>query len=110
MTRLPVVPVPSDFKCQAVDVREVAARLADLAVGPPAGRVPDIGGPEVSTWEAMVRQYLRATGRRRLVVPVPLPGMRAIREGGLLVAGGPDSAAGRQTWEDFLTTAVSPAG
>jgi uncharacterized protein YbjT (DUF2867 family) len=105
MTRFPIVPVPKDFRCQAIDVREVADRLVDLALGPPSGRVPDLGGPEESTWADMIRQYLRVTNRRRLVVPLPLPGTGAIRAGGLLVPeqlGGQDGAAGRQTWLEFL--------
>jgi uncharacterized protein YbjT (DUF2867 family) len=105
MTRLPIVPVPRDFLCQAIDVVEVADRLVDLALGQPAGRVADIGGPEVSTWAEMIRQYLRATHRRRLVVSLPMPGTRAIRAGGLLVSrasDGHDSRTARRTWEQFL--------
>ncbi|HYW27309.1 MAG TPA: NAD(P)H-binding protein [Terriglobales bacterium] len=105
MTRLPVVPVPKDFRCQAIDVEEVADRLVEVALGPPSGRVPDLGGPEVSTWADMVRDYLRLTHRRRLVLAIPMPGTRAIRDGGLLVAGQPTGnggAAGRLTWTGFL--------
>jgi uncharacterized protein YbjT (DUF2867 family) len=104
-TRFPIVPAPAGFLCQPIDVEEVADRLADLALGPPSGRVPDIGGPQVSTWADLVRQYLRATGRRRPVVAVPLPGTRAIRAGGLLVSGpgaGGEGADGRRTWDRFL--------
>lgn len=106
MTRFPIVPVPGGFRCQAVDVGEVAARLVDIALGPPAGRVPDIGGPEVSTWADMIRQFLRATRRRRVVVPLPLPGMRAIRSGGLLLSE-PGAGTGR-TWEEFLADRYVP--
>jgi uncharacterized protein YbjT (DUF2867 family) len=105
MTRLPITLVPKDFRCQPIDVAEVAERLVDLALGPPSGRVPDIGGPEVSTWADMIRQYLLATHRRRLVVPLLLPGTGAIRAGGLLVSEPPtghEHAAGRLTWEEFL--------
>jgi uncharacterized protein YbjT (DUF2867 family) len=79
-SRLPVVPVP-DLRVQPVDVRDVAARLAELALGPPRGRVADLGGPAVETFEAMARQY----GARR-VVRFRLPGkaFRAYRAGGHL--------------------------
>ena len=99
MARLPVVPVPKGFRCQAIDVSEVADRLVELALGPARGRVPDLGGPEVSTWAEMVRQYLRATGRGRPVLELPLPGTGAIRAGGLLV---PDGITGGRTWAQFL--------
>ena len=105
LTRFPIVPVPKDFKVQAIDVREVADRLVDLALKPPAGRVRDLGGPEVSTWADMIRQYLGVYHKRRLVVPFVMPGTRAIRAGGLLVSeqpAGQEQKAGRLTWEQFV--------
>jgi len=47
MARLPVIPVPSGFRFQPVDAGEVAARLVELALGTPAGLVPDMAGPRV---------------------------------------------------------------
>ncbi len=47
MTKLPVLPVPGGLRLQPVDSREVAARLAELTLAAPAGRVPDMTGPEV---------------------------------------------------------------
>jgi len=100
------VPVPAGFVIQPVDSGEVAARLADLALGEPAGRVPDMGGPQVLSFADLLRAYLRAGHRRRPVVPVWMPGIRAVRAGALLVppdqAAAPGHAAGRRTWEDFL--------
>ena len=84
--------MPKDFKVQANDVREVADRLVDLAVKPAAGRVPDIGGPDVSTWADMIRQYLRICHMRRLVFPMVMPATKAIRAGGLLLGEQPASA------------------
>jgi uncharacterized protein YbjT (DUF2867 family) len=105
LAKLPVVPVPAGFVVQPVDSGEVAARLAGLALGEPAGRVPDMGGPQVLSFADLLRAYLRASQRRRPVVPVWMPGIRAIRSGALLVCGeaaasGP--ATGQRTWEEFL--------
>ncbi|MGW8555499.1 SDR family oxidoreductase [Streptomyces tubercidicus] len=99
--RSPVLPVPSGVRVQPVEVREVAARLAELASGPPAGRVPDLGGPEVLTAPDLVRATLEAGGRRRLVVPVWLPGKSAaaLRRGGNLA---PERAEGRRSYGEFL--------
>lgn len=99
--RLPVLPVPAGVPDQPVEVREVAERLAELAVAGPAGRVPDMGGPEVRTLEDLARAYLRAAGRRRRVVPVPLAGgtYRAFRAGGHLT---PERAVGVGTFEEHL--------
>ncbi len=101
MARLPVIPVPAGFRFQPVDTAEVAARLADLALGPPAGLVPDLAGPRVYEMAALLRSYLRARGMRRLLLPLWLPGRaaRAFRAGANLA---PAGAIGRRTWEDFL--------
>lgn len=101
MAKLPVVPVPSGWRFQPIDTSEVATRLADLALGEPAGLVPEMGGPHVYEMAELVRSHLQATGRRRLIVPVPLPGRAAaaFRDGVNLA---PDRAVGRRTWEEFL--------
>jgi uncharacterized protein YbjT (DUF2867 family) len=101
MAKLPAMPVPSGFRFQPVDADEVAARLVELALGQPAGLVPDFAGPRVYRLEELVRGYLRATHRRRLLLPVRLPGAaaRAIRAGANLSL---DHAVGRRTWEEFL--------
>jgi uncharacterized protein YbjT (DUF2867 family) len=101
MSRLPVVVTPKDFRCQPVDPADVADRLTEVALRRPAGRVPDVGGPEVSTWAEMVQQYLQATGRHRPLLQVPMPGTKAIRAGALLVQD-PASKLGTRTWKDFL--------
>ncbi|MEU3821885.1 NAD(P)H-binding protein [Streptomyces sp. NPDC030392] len=104
--RLPVLPVPAGVPDQPVEVREVAERLAELALAGPAGRVPDMGGPEVRTLEDLARAYLRAAGRRRRVVPVRLWGRayRAYHEGGHLA---PGRAVGTGTFEDHLARRFS---
>ena len=105
LTKLPVVPVPSHTRFQPIDAPEVAGRLAELARGEPAGLAPDIAGPRVYELGDLVRDYLHATGRRRLLVPVRVPGgaARAVRAGAVLA---PDRAVGRRTWEDFLSDEV----
>jgi uncharacterized protein YbjT (DUF2867 family) len=109
IARLPVIPVPSGFRFQPVDAGDVAARLVELALGTPAGLVPDIGGPRVYPMADLVRGYLRASGKRRPILPVPIPGRaaRALREGANLT---PDRAVGSRTWEDFLAAEVGSPG
>jgi uncharacterized protein YbjT (DUF2867 family) len=106
MARLPVIPVPAGFRFQPVDAGEVASRLVELALGTPAGLVADMGGPKVYGMDELVRGYLRARGKHRPIMPVPLPGKaaRAFRAGANLA---PDRAVGRRTWEDFLAERVS---
>jgi uncharacterized protein YbjT (DUF2867 family) len=99
--KLPVVPVFAGFRFQPVDADDVAARLVQLTLGEPAGQVPDLGGPRVYTMADLLRGYLHANHRRRLIMPVWLPGQaaRAHRAGANLT---PDHADGTRTWEDFL--------
>jgi uncharacterized protein YbjT (DUF2867 family) len=106
MARLPVVPVAAGFRFQPVDAGEVADRLAELALATPAGLVPDLAGPRVLGMDALVREYLRASGRHRPVLPVRLPGRaaRAFLAGANLA---PDRAVGQRTWEEFLADQVA---
>ncbi|HEX7745455.1 MAG TPA: NAD(P)H-binding protein [Micromonosporaceae bacterium] len=102
MAKLPVIPIPRGLRFQPVDARDVAARLVDLTLGDPAGRVPDLAGPEVYGMAELIRGYLQARGKRRLLVPVPMAGKagRAYRAGENLSLEGAD--LGKRTWEDFL--------
>jgi uncharacterized protein YbjT (DUF2867 family) len=101
MARMPVMPIPSGFRFQPVDAGEVADRLVDLAMGSPGGLVADIAGPQVHDMPRLVRGYLRAAGKHRLIVPMRLPGKAAAayRQGANLA---PDRAVGRRTWEAYL--------
>lgn len=104
-SRLPIVPVPARFWVQPVDTRDVAVRLTELALAAPAGRVPDLAGPQVATADDMIRAYLRARGRRRPVLPVRMPGTAQIRSGALLPSSDGRAAGavnGQRTWEEFL--------
>jgi uncharacterized protein YbjT (DUF2867 family) len=103
---LPVVPVPRGLRFQPVDSRDVAVRLVDLSLAAPAGLVPDLAGPSVYAMADLVRGYLRARGKRRPLMPVPMPGQagRAYRAGENLALEG--AVAGKRTWEDFLAEQV----
>lgn len=107
MAKLPAVPAPKQVRLEPVDARDVAARLAELALGAPAGLVPNLPGPTVYTAPDLVRSYLRATATRRPVLPLPLPPGpgRVYREGGNLAAEG--VTRGTRSWEDFLRELVS---
>ncbi|MEU7068182.1 NAD(P)H-binding protein [Streptomyces sp. NPDC046161] len=104
MGKLPVVPVPKGVRMQPIAVGEVADRLVELAVPEPAGRVPDMGGPEIRSLTDLARAGLAATGRRRRVLDVPLAGKAyaAFRRGGHLA---PTHAVGHQSFEEYLGTA-----
>ncbi len=108
MAKMPVIPVPSGTRFQPIDADEVAARLVELALGEPAGLVPEIAGPRIYDMDELVRSYLRASHRRRPIVPLPMPGKaaRAFRDGANLA---PDRAVGERTWEEFLAERLNGA-
>jgi uncharacterized protein YbjT (DUF2867 family) len=103
MGKLPLLPSPRGLRFEPVDRDEVAARLATLTLGAPAGRVPDLAGPEVLDIPQLVAAYAGANGRRRHpLLPVRLPGAigRAYRAGDNLAD---DSAQrGTRTWGAFI--------
>ncbi|GAB2986013.1 SDR family oxidoreductase [Actinotalea caeni] len=105
--RLPVTPAPRGLRFEPVHRDEVARRLADLALGEPAGRVPDLAGPEVLDLAALVASFREAEDRRPARrLPLPLAGAvgRAYREGANLA--GPDARRGTRTWQEFLTATM----
>jgi uncharacterized protein YbjT (DUF2867 family) len=101
LAKLPAIPVPRGARFQPIGAAEVADRLAELALGEPAGLVVDVAGPRIYPMGDLIRSYLRATGKRRPLFPVRIPGAasRAIAAGANLA---PDHATGTVTWEEFL--------
>lgn len=98
--RLPVtIVVPATV--QTIHIPEVAEVLAELAEARPAGRVPDVGGPELLTLRQHAEQWQQAHGIRRPIWTLRLPGgfARAVREGGL-TSGLP--GRGRVTFRAYL--------
>jgi uncharacterized protein YbjT (DUF2867 family) len=83
--------------------------LAALDRGPRSHDRHELAGPEVLTHRQVVELVLRAAGRRRRIVPVPLAALRATLKAGELLAG-PTTFA---TWDEALMLAVpmlSPGG
>jgi hypothetical protein len=68
-----------------------------------------MAGPKIYGTAELIRKYLQASGRHRLIAPMWLPGKaaRAVRAGAVLA---PDRAVGRRTWEEFLAERVRSQG
>jgi uncharacterized protein YbjT (DUF2867 family) len=105
LAKSPLMPYFSGVRFQPVETAEVARRLTDLALGPPTGLVDEMGGPEVLEMRELARTWLAASGRRRLLVPMPVGGRagRAVRAGANLT---PGHAVGVRDWADFLAERV----
>jgi uncharacterized protein YbjT (DUF2867 family) len=105
--RLPVVAlVPTDLKFQVIDSGEVARRMVELVQAGPSGRVADAGGPEVRTMGELAAGWMRARGKKRKILPLPLPGRAAaaFRRGQNTC---PDQRYGKVTWEEYLARKYS---
>ena len=102
----PLALVPAGVRSQLMDPSEVAERMVSLIESGVDGHAPDMGGPTALTFAEIVRSYLKATGKRRAVVEVPLPGraIRGFRAGHNLALDHPD---GRITWEEWLSRNVA---
>jgi len=96
----PLVLVP-DWPVQPVAAADVAEALADVAEAPPAGRAPDLGGPDIVRPPDLVRSTLAARGTSDRVVRVAFPGRagRVMWGGGLLVHEG---RSGKTTLAEYL--------
>ena len=99
--RLPIMPLPAGFRFQPVDSAEVAQALAACVTGEPAGRLSDMGGPEVLSLRQLAGPWLAARGLRRLIVPIYLPGRVAYgyRQG---YNSCPTNRQGHVTWRAWL--------
>jgi uncharacterized protein YbjT (DUF2867 family) len=98
--KLPMIFVPQ-WRVQPIAVEDVARRLAELAVGPPQGRVDDISGPAQHSMRDLHTFWRRATGSRRPAVMVHFPGrLFAAYDAGVNLVPGP--GYGTKTFESYL--------
>jgi uncharacterized protein YbjT (DUF2867 family) len=106
--RLPVAPLPLDFRFQTVAAGEVADRLSQMAADGPTHRLWNLGGPEVLSLREMVAQWRAAREAPKRVLPLPVPGAvaRAFREGRNTC---PGQAGGRQRWSEYIAEKHQPA-
>ncbi len=105
--RLARLPVPMAFvamRAQTIAASDAAAALADVVEGTRRGRWDDVGGPEVHAMADLIRQRLRADGRHRPIVRVPV-GVGGFRAGYNLC---PERRVGRITWAEHLAGTSRP--
>jgi uncharacterized protein YbjT (DUF2867 family) len=96
-----VLPAPK-ARLQTVAAAEAATAVADVAEAEPTRGQLEVAGPEVREVAELARTWRSVTGRRALLLPVPLPGKlgRALRAGGLC-SDQPD-VRGELTFADWL--------
>lgn len=89
------------MRTQPVAVREVGAELARIAAGSPVAML-ELAGPREEVLADMIRQVIRARGKRRRVIEVRLPGAagKAMATGGTLAC--EPGPRGTQTFAAWL--------
>ncbi len=102
-SKLPVIPLVGGGRTRfqpvfVGDVAEVVARAVDGSIA--SGTVYELGGPEVKTFEQLVRFVLEVTGRKAILAPLPFPAAR-IQAGVMEIA---NRAAFGLLPADFLIT------
>ncbi|RPF30957.1 SDR family oxidoreductase [Streptomyces sp. TLI_185] len=76
--RLPATPI------QPIAAKDVAAAVAEVAVGTPLKGIRNIGGPEIFSLDELGRITLSHKGDNRIVVTDPTAGMFAVVKGDVL--------------------------
>jgi uncharacterized protein YbjT (DUF2867 family) len=102
LARTPLMALPRGFRFQPVAATDLAARLVSHVHEGPAGHADALGGPQVLDLAYLARSWMQATGLRRRVLALPVPGRvsAAFRSGANLC---PEHAGGTGSWEQFLT-------
>jgi NADH dehydrogenase len=71
------VPGTGQQKVQPVLVDDLAACVAMAITGKGRNATFDVGGPELMTFDEMIRTLMEVAGRRRLIIHIPEGAMRA---------------------------------
>lgn len=105
-----VLPMSLDFQFQPVSPAEVADALARAAIDGPGGRLPDMGGPLISSMHELATAWLGARRLRRRLLHLPLPGKLAdaFRLGLNTTTEGQRGTVTWEAWLDAKYTSSSP--
>jgi len=105
LARSPLVLAPA-ILLQPIDPTEVATALVEAVEEGPAGRLPDVAGPQAATLADLARIWLQTHGRPRPVLTVPIPGRvgRSVRDGALCNL---DRAVGRTTFQAWTAAQLA---
>ena len=100
--RFPLITfLPTDFQAQPVDSREVANQIVEHLQAGDTGRLPEFGGPEISTLRYFSDQWMELKQKSKSIFRLPFPGevARAFRNGKNIT---PENRKGIVTWKEWL--------
>jgi uncharacterized protein YbjT (DUF2867 family) len=78
LTRFPFGLIPKAFKIQPVEAKAVARELLNIYRSEPLNTIINKGGPEILTLGEMVKPWLKAKNKRKLILNFPWPGKTAV--------------------------------
>lgn len=93
---------------QPIAPADVAEILAEVAVGAPVGRHPDIAGPQTQDLVDMARRTLNAQGRRVRLVPT-WSGVFGTSMAGEVLLPGEGARIAPTTFEEWLDSQTAPS-
>ena len=94
---------------QPLAADDVAAALADVAVGPPANATIEVAGPEAQSIAAFVRRALAAGGDTRTVIADPQALYYGAKMGSRGIAPGANPRIGPTRFEEWFRRSVQHA-
>lgn len=103
-----IVRVPAALM-QPIVSDDVAALLADVAVGDPVNGMIEIAGPEKIRQDELIRLYLRATGDARSVMMDPEAQYFGIKVNDQSLTPGANARLGQTRFQDWLKRTVKSA-
>jgi uncharacterized protein YbjT (DUF2867 family) len=103
--RGPFLMLPGAMQFQLIDPGEVAGHIVGTLAKGASGRLPDIGGPQVQKVGEIANEWLKASGRRLIKVPIPAMGSLSTMAKGYNCC--PENATGQITWRDWLAKRYS---
>ena len=75
--KFPIALLPKKYKFQPIAPKSVAEKLYAISQAEPLNGIVNIGGPEILTFGELYKDWLKAKGRKALVINLPLPGKRS---------------------------------
>src|SRR3954470_23755735 len=91
---------------QPMAADDVAAAVAEAALGPPANGLIEVGGPDQIRQDELVRQYLSATGDPRKVITNDKPLYYGIEVNDKSLVPGANPRLGQMHFKDWLSEAA----
>jgi uncharacterized protein YbjT (DUF2867 family) len=74
LTKLPIVPLPKDWRFQSISPKDVADHLVGIIHGGPIHGTRRIAGPEILTLREMLTAWQQVFETHKPVLSVPMPG------------------------------------